>query len=184
MTPLKGPTTEDHPSAHGLEFEYDCDAAKTRVSIRAVAPAPAPLITIFDQVVDAGFGKQFKFDEHGAVLELEKLDVSETPKLPEPVATTSTPVVVPAAKKRFSAFGFNKKRSLAADASGPALPVVDADAEANAARASVDEDGAGPAPKIQGGENGGAKVIIRLEALDEEGMHQSEHPNPTSLTDA
>ncbi|KAG8922862.1 hypothetical protein FRC01_013516, partial [Tulasnella sp. 417] len=169
-------------AAHGLEFDFDCDAARCAISIRAVVPAapssttsasaatasypPAATanekdaakkkkqdaqwttISLFDATIDGGFGKVFKFDEHGAVLELDKLDVAAAPPAPEadakgaasaaaPNAEGSTPAAAAAQnqhhhRKRFSAFHL-RRRSMAQDAAGPALQVVDADAEAHMA---------------------------------------------------
>ncbi|KAG9023304.1 hypothetical protein FS837_005870, partial [Tulasnella sp. UAMH 9824] len=213
-------------AAHGLEFDFDCDAARCAISIRAVVPAPSSTaatasyppatnekdaakkkqdaqwttISLFDANIDGGFGKVFKFDEHGAVLELDKLDVAAAPPTPEAdakgassAATPNAEGLTPAAaaqnqhhhRKRFSAFHF-RRRSMAQDAAGPALQVVDADAEAQAAAArraaaasdAADQDEDHPTPQAaaqagaskpvgDAGEDSGAKVVIRLEALDE-----------------
>lgn len=161
-------------------------------------------ISLFGATIDGGFGKIFKFDEHGAVLELDKLDVAAAPPTSDGAATGADAKGTPAAegltpaaaaqnnqhphRKRFSAFHF-RRRSMAQDAAGPALQVVDADAEAQAAAArraaaaseaaEQDEDHPTPQPVAQAsaskpvvadaGEDTGAKVVIRLEALDENG---------------
>lgn len=217
-----------------MEFDFDCDAARCAISIRAVVPAPASTtvtpsypptaaggnekdtkqnkqdtqwttISLFGDTIDGGFGKVFKFDEHGAVLELDKLDVAAAPITSDAAAAAAgadakaapnAEGLTPAAaaqnqhphRKRFSAFHF-RRRSMAQDAAGPALQVVDADAEAQAAAArraaaaseaaDQDEDQPTPQPVAQAsaskpavadaGEDSGAKVVIRLEALDENG---------------
>ncbi|KAG8979284.1 hypothetical protein FRB90_008116, partial [Tulasnella sp. 427] len=199
LTPLTvqpNPSTSDEPAAataaHGLEFDFDCDAARCAISIRADGKkknesSQWTTIPLFDATIDGGFGKVFKFDEHGAVLELDKLDVA-VPSAPvdaEPAnakaeGAAPAPALHPH-RKRFSAFHF-RRRSMAHDAAGPALQVVDADAEAQAAAArqaaaAADQDEDHPVAAAQGavaakvepvgGEDSGAKVVIRLEALDE-----------------
>jgi hypothetical protein len=81
------------------------------------------------------------------------------------VAPSSASAPVPAAKKRFSAFPFRKKRTRAA---GPAVAVVDAQTPAPALVNAEDQ----PTPKIEEksaseDDGGGVRVRIRIEALDE-----------------
>ncbi|KAG8907635.1 hypothetical protein FRB99_003097 [Tulasnella sp. 403] len=204
LTPLSSVSEDQPPShstaaaAHGLEFDFDCDAARCAISVRAVLPGEKVDTTVvFERVVDGGFGRSLKFDEHGAILELAKLDLLQ-PTLHgsqeiishqgnDQPSSVNGPRAHPdttgaATRKRFSAFHF-RRRSIARDAVGPALQVVDADAETHAARQSLDGDhdhdddhippaavnsSRNPNMHIQDGkEDCGVKVIIRIEALDE-----------------
>lgn len=196
LTPLTLTTddsTESH-HAHGLEFEFDCDAAKCLVSVRAVQPSGTSTVALFERTVEGGFARTFKYEENDsvAVLELDKLDVAQ-PNAAETLPETATPSAAPAVtsnapttaaatpnnagphtKKRLSVFHF-RRRSAAA---GPALQVVDADAEAAAARRNSSDDHddddhhsheANGNAALTKDEKNGVKLVIRLEALDEQG---------------
>jgi len=164
---------DDTPTTHhGLEFEYDLDAARGKIVLEVISPDPdTHPILIYETTVDGGFAKHVTLED-GVAFELAKLEQHKAPapEIPPPVAeatvappSASTPV--PAAKKRFSAFPFRKKRPRAA---GPAVAVVDAQTPAPALVNAEDQ----PTPKIEEkSENeedgGGVRVRIRIEALDE-----------------
>lgn len=118
------------------------------------------------------------------MLELDKLDVAATsaPEAsashPEASTTAALSPAQPTKSKRFSAFHF-RRRSIARDAVGPALQVVDADAEAAHPPTVEEEEGAASTPAAgtskvnEVGEDVGVKIVIRLEALDEQGRNTS-----------
>jgi hypothetical protein len=176
---------------HGLEFEYDCDAAKCRINVSVVLPADHPYaetidstgyscISVFESVVDGGFGKVLHLDE-GATLELGRFEHKHTEAETASSQITGVPELSRAAdsvdtsaptssrndrvRKRFTGFNF-RKRSAHTSITGPALAVVDAET---------------PAPTVEGSEEKGDKeevkdgvrVTIRLSALDEDGTDLS-----------
>jgi hypothetical protein len=164
---------------HGLEFEYDLDAPKGRILLQVIPPMPdAAPILIYEAIVEGGFGRHLKVED-GAVFELAKLEdhksvAAVTAVVAEhadsqavPATTTATNGAGPttASKKRFSGFAFRKRTR----AVGPAVPVVDAQT-ANPAT------GGGTAPTTSaegqndGDEEGGVRVRIRIEALDEQDL--------------
>ncbi|KAG8751931.1 hypothetical protein FRC14_007501, partial [Serendipita sp. 396] len=165
--------SEDTPSTqHGLEFDYDLDAARGRIVLEVISPTKdVTPILIFESVVDGGFNKQLKVED-GAVFELAKLEnhkdtpapaVATTSASPAEPATTAQPVspVVGPSKKRFSAFHFRKKTRTA----GPALPLVDAQTPAPPPATT---EGQTAKPEVAPEEDeGGVRVRIRIEALDE-----------------
>lgn len=164
-----GDTPEDAPATqHGLEFEYDLDAAKGRMILQVISPnKDTPPILIYDTIVEGGFAKQLKVED-GAVFELAKLEDHKSAP-----ATVQTPVAEPSAstpgnappgpsKKRFSAFNFRKKSRT----SGPALPVVDAQTPAAPAVPVEGQTGKVETPSEE--DEGGVRVRIRIEALDED----------------
>ncbi|KAH7345242.1 hypothetical protein B0J17DRAFT_712848 [Rhizoctonia solani] len=141
-------------AGHGLEFEYDCDAAKCRITV-TMTPDECTKpdsernnepITIFETITEGGFGRTLKH-EHGAILDLANQDESkerdtEDAPVPEQFLYPQSPLL------------------LSLQAAGPALPVVDADVHNTAAEGSKDN-----ASK----EAGGVDVTIQLDALDEAG---------------
>ncbi|KAG8853657.1 hypothetical protein FRB96_008074 [Tulasnella sp. 330] len=218
LTPLSSTLTEDPTSqTHGIEFDYDADAAQCSISVHALIPSPAPPASdenphnltptvLFTQTYDGGFGKSLRLDD-GAILELSKLDTSnvnnstskdvESQHLidnrpqtgdssatlahptarPQTAATASSNTTAVSRNKRFSAFGFRRKTLHSPAAVGPSLHVVDTDAaEAAPVPAEGDDDTNSQHPVTQAAmtgkaaaEEGGVKVMIRIEALDEDG---------------
>jgi hypothetical protein len=176
---------------HGLEFEYDCDAAKCRINVSVVLPADHPYaetidstgyscISVFESIVDGGFGKILHLDE-GATLELGRFEHKHTEAeiassqitgVPDSSrATDSANSSAPAssrndrARKRFTGFNF-RKRSVHTSVSGPALAVVDAEASAPTVEESEGKEGKEDVKD-------GVRVTIRLSALDEDGTDLS-----------
>ena len=162
--------------AHGLEFEYDCDAPKCGIRVYVVLSPGHPLakdaassngstkLSIFDTVADGGFDQTLKL-EHGAVLELDHFDDVHKADGPSPVpeakpeekeTNAQTDNAQTAKKKRFPAF-IGRKTHRSQSVSGPALAVVDAES---------------PTPNDSNtheNKEEGVKVIIKLTALDEDG---------------
>ena len=181
MSPLTPPTTDDSNAepllhAHGLEFEYDCDAPKCGIRVYVVLFPGHPLVkdaasgsgstkvSIFDTVADGGFGQMLKL-EHDAVLELDRFDDVHKAGGPSPVpdakpeekeGNTQTDNTHAAKKKRFTAF-IGRKPHRSQSISGPALAVVDAESPASNDSNAHEE------------KEEGVKVIIKLTALDEDG---------------
>lgn len=181
LSPLTPPTTDGSDvepplHAHGLEFEYDCDAPKCGIRVYVVLFPGHPLakdaasgsgstkVSIFETIADGGFGQVLKL-EHGAILELDHFDdvhkadgPSPTPdaKPEEKEANTQTDNTHAAKKKRFSVF-IGRKPQRSQSVSGPALAVVDAESPA-----SNDSN-------THENKEEGVKVIIKLTALDEDG---------------
>jgi len=180
LSPLTPSATDDLNvelplHAHGLEFEYDCDAPKCGIRVYAVLSPGHPLakdaastsgstkVSIFDTVVDGGFGQMLKL-EHGAVLELDHFDDVHKVDRPSPVphskpgekeANSQVDNTHMAKKKRFTALIGRKTRQQSI--SGPALAVVDAESPAtNDSNANENKEE-------------GVRVIIKLTALDEDG---------------
>lgn len=175
-------------ASHGLEFEYDCDAAKCRIIV-TIAPNPAPSSTapasknptepsedttvIFENITDGGFGRALKH-EHGAILDLahhdkdKEIDVPAVedapPAEPEPAATNAEPIAARSRRRISVPFHIRRREREPQQAVGPALAVVDADAHQAVEGSSKDH-----APK----ETGGVHVNIHLEALDESGKPHS-----------
>ncbi|KAG8693979.1 hypothetical protein FRC08_008773 [Ceratobasidium sp. 394] len=166
-------------ASHGLEFEYDCDAAKCHITVvmsptsssifssQSGAEKPEPMV-VFDGVTDGGFGRALKH-EHGAILDLvhhddtKEADTSavEGAPVPEPTLTVPEPAVQRSRRRISVPFHIHRRSRGPQQAVGPALPVVDADAQPPVAEGSSKDH----APK----EAGGVHVSINLEALDEAG---------------
>jgi len=174
LSPLTHADGEDDAPVthHGIEFEYDLDAARGKIVLEVISPDPdTPPILIYEATVDGGFAKHVTLED-GVAFDLAKLEQHKAPapEAPPPpaeatVVPTSTSAPVPAAKKRFSAFPFRKKRARAA---GPAVAVVDAQTPAPAL---VNVEGQST-PKTEekstnDDDEGGVRVRIRIEALDE-----------------
>jgi len=184
--PDDDPSQTDSHHHHGLEFEYDCDAPKCRISVNVILPGDHPLtgnvdesgffrIPIYESVVDGGFGKVLKLEE-GATLELDRFEHTDRGDVlthPAPPATPENPGATEGSesglgdnsrtdrpRKRFSTFQF-RRRPMTRSASGPALTVVDAD------RTHVPERGA-KEDMMEG-----VRVSIRLSALNEDGIDAS-----------
>ena len=181
LSPLTPPATDDSNTepplhAHGLEFEYDCDASKCGIRVYVVLAPGHPhakdatsgsgstRVSIFDTVADGGFGQMLKL-EHGAVLELDHFDDVHRADGPSPVpdakpeekeANAQTDNTNAAKKKRFTVF-IGRKPQRSQSVSGPALAVVDAESPA-----SNDSN-------THENKEEGVKVIIKLTALDEDG---------------
>lgn len=129
-------------------------------------------VLVYESVVDGGFGKLLKLSD-GATLELGRFDhnrvshdnaADASATTPEAEKSADTPSDEPTQrKKRFSAFHF-RKRSQTRAVTGPALPVVDADANNGA----IGEEKAKAETKDED-EEAGVRVTIRLTALDELG---------------
>ncbi|CAE6420710.1 unnamed protein product [Rhizoctonia solani] len=165
-------------ASHGLEFDYDCDAAKCRITVtmtpnehnksESESEGKDEPITIFETVTEGGFGRTLKH-EHGAILDLvhhdetKETDASATEDAPAPESVALPTESVPAptrSRRRISVpFHIRRRDRGPQQTAGPALPVVDADAN-NTAEGSKDN-----APK----EAGGVDVTIQLDALDEAG---------------
>lgn len=181
LSPLTPPATEDSNvepplHAHGLEFEYDCDAPKCGIRVYVVLFPGHPLakdtasssgstkVSIFDTVVDGGFGQMLKL-EHGAVLELDHFDDVHKADGPSPApdakpeekeAGAQPDNTHTAKKKRFTVFA-GRKAHREQSVSGPALAVVDAESPVTNDSNSHENKGEG------------VKVIIKLTAMDEDG---------------
>ena len=181
LSPLALPAADDSNvepplHAHGLEFEYDCDAPKCGIRVYVVLFSGHPLakdstssngstkVSIFDTVADGGFGQMLKLN-HGAVLELDRFGDVPKADSPSPVqdikpeekeATAQTDTTHTAKKKIFAAF-IGRKTHRQQSISGPALAVVDAESPA-----SNDSN-------THENKEDGVKVIIKLSALDEDG---------------
>ncbi|KAF9652616.1 hypothetical protein BDM02DRAFT_3088932, partial [Thelephora ganbajun] len=181
LSPLTPPATDESNAeqplyAHGLEFEYDCDAPKCGIRVYVALSPGHPLakdvasssgstkVSIFDTVADGGFGQMLKL-EHGAILELDHFDDVHKADRPSPVPDakpeekeTSTQIdsTHAAKKKRFTAF-IGRKTQREQSVSGPALAVVDSESPA-----SNDSN-------THENKEEGVKVIIKLTALDEDG---------------
>lgn len=185
------PDQVDSHHNHGLEFEYDCDAAKCRINVSVVLPADHPYaetidstgyscISVFESIVDGGFGKVLHLDE-GATLELGRFEHKHTEAettssqitgVPESSrAADSVDSSAPASsrndrvRKRFTGFNF-RKRSTSTSVSGPALAVVDAEVSASPVEGSEEK---GDKEEVKDG----VRVTIRLSALDEDGTDLS-----------
>lgn len=95
LTPLSSTLAEDHPTTgqtHGVEFDYDADAAQCSISVHALIPSSVPSASdekpcslattvLFTQTYEGGFGKSLRLDD-GAILELAKLDTSNVESPP------------------------------------------------------------------------------------------------------
>jgi hypothetical protein len=161
-------------ASHGLEFEYDCDAAKCRIIVmitpndhsKSEADAKNEPVTIFQSITEGGFGRMLKH-EHGAILDLAhhgEVKEDETSAVedtsPEPVTAVAEPAAATRSRRRISVpFHIRRRSRVPQQAAGPALPVVDADAQ-NMAAGSKDN-----IPK----EAEGVNVTIQLDALNEAG---------------
>ncbi|KAF8679528.1 Zinc finger, C3HC4 type (RING finger) [Rhizoctonia solani] len=174
-------------ASHGLEFDYDCDAAKCRITVTMASndrakPEPEGKeepIAIFETVTEGGFGRTLKHED-GAILDLAQYDESkeagapmaEDLPTPEQIASPAEPPAAVARSRRRISVPFHIRRRDRGpqQAVGPALPVVDADAH-NAAESSKDNT-----PK----ETEGVDVNIQLDALDEAG--ESTSPKNSQLT--
>ena len=174
LSPLTHADGEDDAPAthHGLEFEYDLDAARGKIVLEVISPEPdTPPILIYQTTVDGGFARHVTLEDSIA-FELAKLEQHKAPapEIPPPtaeatVAPSNATAPVPAAKKRFSAFPFRKKRTRAA---GPAVAVVDAQTPAPALVNAEDQPALEPEEKSANEDDGGGvRVRIRIEALDE-----------------
>ncbi|KAL5641507.1 hypothetical protein ACGC1H_001853 [Rhizoctonia solani] len=180
-----GSTTK---AGHGLEFDYDCDAAKCRITVK-MAPnehhkpeseGKHEPVTIFETVTEGGFGRTLKH-EHGAILDLVEHDenkeadasaMEDTPA-PEPVSLPAEPAAAATRSRRRISVPFHIRRRDRGPqrAAGPALPVVDADVHNATTEGSKDN-----AAK----EAGGVDVTIQLDALDEDGKATT--PKNSQLT--
>ncbi|KAF8494800.1 hypothetical protein JB92DRAFT_3126730 [Gautieria morchelliformis] len=146
------------------------------------------LVDVFHTAVEGGFGRVLKLEE-GATLELDKYDTlahtasASAPGPDGPPVTTSTP---PAPTEPAAENGQNKKRftlrirkrthpHAAEDANrvsvaGPALQVVDAETPAHNGNGTGSTVagivGNGAKNETQEKDEGGVKVLIKLEALD------------------
>ncbi|QRW04963.1 Zinc finger, C3HC4 type (RING finger) protein [Ceratobasidium sp. AG-Ba] len=165
-------------ASHGLEFEYDCDAAKCHIIVSMSPNAPNSTsklgdekpeddVVVFDGIVDGGFGRTLKH-EHGAILDLAHHDVKEAdtyavedspaPELP----AAPEPVAQPHSRRRISIpFHIRRRSRVPQQVAGPSLPVVDAEAQVPVVEGSSKDH----EPK----EASGTHVSIKLEALDEGG---------------
>lgn len=174
LSPLTHADGEDDAPAthHGIEFEYDLDAARGRILLEIISPdLDTPPILIYETIVDGGFAKHLTLED-GVAFELAKLEQHKVPApevqppaIEPSVAPANSNAPVPVAKKRFSAFHFRKKRTRVA---GPAVAVVDAQTPAPALIYAEGQ----PAPKSEEksaneDDEGGVRVRIRIEALDE-----------------
>ncbi|KAI0078306.1 hypothetical protein K474DRAFT_1660519 [Panus rudis PR-1116 ss-1] len=177
-----------HHHHHGLEFEYDCDAPKCGIYVHVVLSPSHPLadktlgpnqqtkLLVFEMVTEGGFGKLLKLEE-GAMLELGRYE-----HIPGSMATTTAEEPETAAlsdgtsgnddsnnstharqRRRFTNFHFRRTRSQPAQVTGPALQVVDDNAQATANANNHESNGAEDESEL------GVKVMIRLSALDESG---------------
>lgn len=177
-----------HDAPHSLEFQYDCDAPKCRISLDVYSKkrpdGKSSKTTVYSSVFEGGFGRSLKVED-GATLELShivsslQLDTTDDHAQPSTSAGAGLSVVpvTPAhdqgevatgpetasaptgARKRLSAFAF-KRRHQRSDVAGPALRVVDVDA--------VTEPLALDKQLNKTDVNVNIRVSITLEALDEQ----------------
>ncbi|KAF8342632.1 uncharacterized protein EI90DRAFT_3115205 [Cantharellus anzutake] len=162
----EAPNVYDAP--HGLEFHYDCDAPKCKITVNAVSSkssvtSPATtsdsILATYESVFEGGFGRMLRLED-GATLELSSIASQEVgtiaPIVHPPPTPNPEPDVVPTtptSRKRLSAFTF-RRRAQQTNVSGPALRVVDEDAVASPAT-------------LGNKDQTFVRVTIRLEALDE-----------------
>jgi hypothetical protein len=133
-------------------------------------------ISVFESVVDGGFGKILKLEE-GATLELGRFEQTQTAEhispqatgIPESSRTADGAEATSASsgrndrpRKRFAGFNF-RKRSADRSVAGPALAVVDAEASQTTDEGSVEKEDKEDM-KV------GVRIAIRLTALDEDGI--------------
>ncbi|KDQ31913.1 hypothetical protein PLEOSDRAFT_1091880 [Pleurotus ostreatus PC15] len=190
-----------HHHHHGLEFEFDCDAPKCGIYVHvhllpehpeATGPSSTPTkILVYESIVEGGFGKALKISD-GAILELGRYDVEQVQaesKLAEQSDTDAADTTTPAegavaatsesnansrhARRRFTNFHFRRRthvqnRSVA----GPALAVLDAEPAGSPGSNTAAEDGEKD-KKDKEQDKQGARVTIRLAALDEQGAELS-----------
>ena len=171
----------DSQHHHALEFEYDCDAPKCAIRVYVHLSPKHPLagkadasglckVLVFETTTEGGFGKTLKFED-GAMLELGRFEYKHTASSsadapqpstspePEKSSRADTPAAeAPQRKKRFTNF-YLRKRNRDRNVAGPALAVLDADAQPG------DDDKS----KVAKEEEEGVRVNIRLVALDENG---------------
>jgi hypothetical protein len=194
LSPISQDETDESSVTHhhGLEFHFDCDAPKCGISLNVVASSEKDkenskssssstrLMNLFNTVVDGGFGRVLKLEE-GATLELDKYDPTASPAITKVTDDTSsskadattepsmsnTPTQGPEHphKKRFTLRIRRRTHPNAPEdrnqvsVAGPALQVVDMETpNPNGLDAAKDKD------------EGGVRVMIQLEALDEHGM--------------
>ncbi|KAJ7754420.1 hypothetical protein B0H16DRAFT_1832139 [Mycena metata] len=182
---------------HLIEFQFDCAAPKCGVHVHVLlppahpdAPAHGGALRVFEGVVDGGFARALG-PADAAVIELARFE-----RVPPPTAaasgagasgtagTTSATNATPAAapeRKRFTPFHFRRRHNTNASShanasaaaptpvAGAALAVVDA----------VGEDGK-KAEMMDGDDEKGVRVTIRLVALDAEGR-ELEAPNEQTV---
>ncbi|KAG1760768.1 hypothetical protein EDD22DRAFT_899683 [Suillus occidentalis] len=162
---------------HGLEFEYDCDAAKCRINVSVVLPTDHPYaettdstgyscISVFESIVDGGFGKVLHLDE-GATLELGRFEHKHN----EAETASSQITGVPESSRAANIVNSSAPASSRNDRArkrftGPALAVVDAEASAPTVEGSEDKEGKEEVKD-------GVRVTIRLSALNEDGTDLS-----------
>ncbi|KAH7096671.1 hypothetical protein BKA62DRAFT_719105 [Auriculariales sp. MPI-PUGE-AT-0066] len=182
LSPLaheEGETSHAHAHAHAIEFEYDADVPKCGVTIH-VLPANdrgAP-VQVYEHILNGGFGKHLGLEDD-AIIELTKFELTPESKTAEaegpagtatpglPASTSETMLATPAtgaAKRRFSSFHFRKPRRIVANTAGPALQVVDVDAQRQHGTEESGTDGVSSKEEVSAEE--GVRVIIKLEALD------------------
>lgn len=133
-------------------------------------------ISVFESVIDGGFGKALKLEE-GATLELGRFERTHTAEHVSTRALESSQTgdivdSTPAAsgrndrhRKRFTGFNF-RKRSVDRSVSGPALAVVDAETSPHTDETSIEKED-------KEDTKDGVRVTIRLSALDEDGTSMS-----------
>ncbi|KAJ7778345.1 hypothetical protein B0H16DRAFT_1503161 [Mycena metata] len=184
---------------HLIEFQFDCAAPKCGVHVHVLlppahpdAPAHGGALRVFEGVVDGGFARALG-PADAAVIELARFE-----RVPPPAAaasgagtsgtttagTTSAANATPAAapeRKRFTPFHFRRRHNTNASShanasaaaptpvAGAALAVVDA----------VGEDGK-KVEMMDGDDEKGVRVTIRLVALDAEGR-ELEAPNEQTV---
>lgn len=177
------PPVSSHDAPHCLEFTYDCDAPKVKISVdvysRKRADGKSSKASVYSQMFEGGFDRSLKMED-GATLELShivtslKLDVpheastSEGKDANEPVdgdlrippsdaaAVTSSAITT---KRRLSTLPFRRRNRT--DMVGPALRVVDVDAVTETPVATI------ATPKKQ--HEVQIRVSLTLEALDIDG---------------
>lgn len=151
----------------------------------------------FQSTVEGGFGRALKYDE-GAILELAALEAADEdphPSVTPPAPTGATSefvrlaelndnnapngvstaheepnnTSVPRGKKRFTHFPFKRRAGLLQhQIAGPALPVVDADVASPTTNVAENEGSSSDDLHREKDEKG-IKVVIDIEALDDEG---------------
>lgn len=191
LSPITHDDSEDpdpsQPVHHGLEFQFDCDAPKCRITLHVIPPTsgkesssstPKPIV-LFNMVVDGGFARTLKLEE-GAMLELDKYnstaqssdDLASQTHLPPAEAPSASQTALPSLEQHPASAPQHKKRFH--------LRIrkrTHPDAAEDTTRLSV----AGPALQVvdmeapttenahKEKEEEGVKVYIKLEALDVNG---------------
>ncbi|KAG5220629.1 hydroxyproline-rich glycoprotein [Salix suchowensis] len=171
-----------HHHHHGLEFEFDCDAPKCGIYVHvhllpehpeATGPSSTPTkILVYEKL---GRYDVEQVQAESKLAEQSDSDAADntTPVAGAAAATSESNANSRHARRRFTNFHFRRRthvqnRSVA----GPALAVLDAEPAGSPGSNIVGEDGEKD-KKDKEQDKQGARVAIRLAALDEQGAELS-----------